>query len=33
MSDTFTSFLNAAMIWIHQPVVVMHIKTWNFLGC
>ena len=32
-SDTFASFLYAAMIWKNQPTVVMHIKTWYFLGC
>ena len=32
-SDTSASFLCAAMTWISQPTVVMHIETWSFLGC
>ena len=33
ISDRFASFLYAAMIWVSQSTVIMHIETWNLLGC
>ena len=33
LPETFSSFLYAAMIWISQSTVLIHIETWIFLAC